>query len=443
MSLYKNHFTTLFKKAKLFLNHYNLDSLVIGAGEQTFVYADDQHMPWKMPACLRHFIYEDVGPHAFLVITNHIITAYIFQPDDYWYAPPKLPKGEWTHHIIVKSFNQLETLKAALSALNLTNAIYVGPCDSKINLSIQAASDIQLRHINEWRVHKSDFEIACIKAANISAAKGHIAAKESFDEGVSEFDIHLDYLSMTSQAEEEVPYHNIIAMNEHASILHYQYLARDIPDNLQTFLIDAGSTCNGYASDITRTHVGANIQSDAFMAIVEGLRHIKLSVIEKCIKGTSWLEIQSLTHALIAHLLVHIGVIQNLTPQAAYEKGMTKIFYPHGIGHFLGLQVHDVAGFQNSDGSKLERDQNHPSLRVVRELEVGMVMTVEPGIYFIPSLLESARKNPDQAIYLNETLIQTLMPFGGARDEDNIVITEGAPRNLTAEAFAEIEWDGF
>ena len=76
-------------------------------------------------------------------------------------------------------------------------------------------------------------------------------------------------------------------------------------------------------------------------------------------------------------------------------------------------------------------------------IHMCLVMTVEPGIYFIPSLLESARKNPDQAIYLNETLIQTLMPFGGARDEDNIVITEGAPRNLTAEAFAEIEWDGF
>lgn len=443
MSLYKNHVTELFKKTQSFLEHHKLDALIIGSGEHTFVYADDQHMPWKMPASLRHFIYEDVGPHAFLVVTHDTMTAYIFQPTDYWYAPPKLPKGEWTHHINVKSFNQLEILKAALFALNLNNAIYIGPYDSKIDFTTQAASDIQLRQINEWRVHKSDFEIACIKAANISAAKGHIAAKESFDEGVSEFDIHLDYLSITSQTEEEVPYHNIIAINENASILHYQYLTREVADNLRTFLIDAGSTCNGYASDITRTHIGTNVQCDAFIAIVEGLRHIKLSLIEKCTKGTSWLEIQSLTHALIAQLLVSIGIIQNLTPQAAYEKGLTKIFYPHGIGHFLGIQVHDVAGFQNANGNLLQRDQNHPALRVVRTLEKGMVMTVEPGIYFIPSLIENARQNPDQAIYLNNMLIHTLMPFGGARDEDNIVITDSVPRNLTAEAFAEIEYEGF
>jgi len=114
---------------------------------------------------------------------------------------------------------------------------------------------------------------------------------------------------------------------------------------------------------------------------------------------------------------------------------VTSVFYPHGIGHLLGLQVHDVGGLQREPGGGvIERPYNHPFLRLTRKLEEGCVVTVEPGFYFIDQLLDAARPKPvGRMIEWNR--VAQLKVFGGVRIEDDVVALAHGPENLTRPAF--------
>jgi Xaa-Pro dipeptidase len=114
------------------------------------------------------------------------------------------------------------------------------------------------------------------------------------------------------------------------------------------------------------------------------------------------------------------------------------VFLPHGIGHLIGLQVHDVSGLaQSPQGGEIPRPEGHPYLRLTRRLEPGFVVTIEPGLYFIDLLLDAARGDArGQHIDWNE--VERWRPFGGIRIEDDVVCTDDAPVNLTREAFAAV-----
>jgi Xaa-Pro dipeptidase len=117
---------------------------------------------------------------------------------------------------------------------------------------------------------------------------------------------------------------------------------------------------------------------------------------------------------------------------------VTSVFFPHGIGHLLGLQVHDVAGFaKDVTGAQIPKPEGHPYLRLTRTLEPGFVVTVEPGLYFIELLLEKARGGP-AGKHIRWDAVERLKPYGGIRIEDDVLCTSGAPENLTRDAFASL-----
>ena len=124
-------------------------------------------------------------------------------------------------------------------------------------------------------------------------------------------------------------------------------------------------------------------------------------------------------------------------PGEAVALGLTRPFYPHGLGHHLGLQVHDVAGKQaNPKGDPQPPPPQHPNLRTTRTIEPRQLFTIEPGLYFIPMLLRPFRQN-EHASRFNWKLIDELTPVGGIRIEDNILVTESGGRNITREYLAE------
>ncbi len=111
---------------------------------------------------------------------------------------------------------------------------------------------------------------------------------------------------------------------------------------------------------------------------------------------------------------------------------------PHGIGHLLGLQVHDVGGLQRTAaGGEIPRPPGHPYLRLTRRLEAGFVVTMEPGLYFIDQLLAQARTDA-RAAHINWQQVEYLRPFGGIRIEDDLVVTAQGSENLTRDAFAAL-----
>jgi len=122
----------------------------------------------------------------------------------------------------------------------------------------------------------------------------------------------------------------------------------------------------------------------------------------------------------------------------AVSSGVTRIFLPHGIGHLLGLEVHDVGGFmRTAEGGEIGKPEGHPYLRMTRVLEPGFVVTMEPGIYFIPQLLEAARAD-GRGRHINWARVQALARFGGVRIEDNLAVTASGCENLTRDAFRAV-----
>jgi Xaa-Pro dipeptidase len=129
--------------------------------------------------------------------------------------------------------------------------------------------------------------------------------------------------------------------------------------------------------------------------------------------------------------------IINVSAEEAVETGLSSVFYPHGLGHFLGLQTHDVAGLIDNDGNEIPRPDGHPFLRLTRVLEAGNVLTIEPGLYFIEPLLRDWRDKGD-ASAINWDKVDQLAPYGGVRIEDNVAVTSDGCDNLTRHAFAEL-----
>ena len=151
--------------------------------------------------------------------------------------------------------------------------------------------------------------------------------------------------------------------------------------------------------------------------------------------GTGYTDLHLQTHAMLAELLRDVGLAKG-DVDSLVGTGVTSAFFPHGLGHLLGLQVHDVGGhMQDETGATLDPPGDHRFLRLTRPLEEGMTLTIEPGLYAIDLLLDSLRGTPGEAHVCWDN-VDWLRPFGGIRVEDNIAVTSDGCENLTRDAFA-------
>lgn len=198
---------------------------------------------------------------------------------------------------------------------------------------------------------------------------------------------------------------------------------------MRSFLLDAGAEYNGYAADLTRTW-SAKSDND-YAQLVKDVNDEQLALIATMKAGVSYVDYHIQFHQRIAKLLRKHQIITDMSEEAMVENDLTGPFMPHGIGHPLGLQVHDVAGFMQDDsGTHLAAPAKYPYLRCTRILQPGMVLTIEPGIYFIESLLAPWREGQFSK-HFNWQKIEALKPFGGIRIEDNVVIHENNVENMT------------
>ena len=138
----------------------------------------------------------------------------------------------------------------------------------------------------------------------------------------------------------ELPYGNIVALNTHAAVLHYQQRERQVPGELHSFLIDAGATVHAYCSDITRTYAR---EPGAFADLVQALDAVQQSLCEGMRAGVDYRDMHLQAHQAHCRAAAR-GRHHHCNAEEAVETGLSSVFFPHGLGHFLGLQTHDVAG---------------------------------------------------------------------------------------------------
>src|SRR2546429_254853 len=242
------------------------------------------------------------------------------------------------------------------------------------------------------------------------------------------------YRAAGIQREQELPYNPIIALNAGGAVLHYQVLEKQPPRERHSLLIDAGAQFQGYASDITRTYSAGDAD---FALLVGRMDQMQQTLCAGVRAGVDWRDVHLRAHRLLAELLREADITR-CSAEEAMASAVTSVFLPHGIGHLLGLEVHDVAGFMRSpQGGDIPRPEGHPNLRLTRVLEEGFVVTLEPGLYFIPQLLDAARADVRRARCINWPRVEALSKFGGIRIEDDLAVTRDGRENLTRDAFLE------
>jgi Xaa-Pro dipeptidase len=410
-------------------------ALLVHSGALLTVFEDDRTYPFEAHAPFK--VWAPLGdvPDSFVYFEPSRTPVLLFhRPADFWYKPANVPQAYWTRHFEIHPVADRAAARKHLP-LDLGRVAYIGDeFPSLPSWGVGAVNPRNLmRHLDYGRAVKTPYELACMREASRLGVLGHSAAARAFTEGASEFEIALAFLKGCGLREQELPYNPIIALNEGGAVLHYQVLEKQAPPERHSLLIDAGAEFGGYASDITRTHA---LREGDFATLIHGMDELQQSLCAGLRAGVDWRDVHLRAHVLTGKLLREAD-ITNCDAEEAVASGVTSVFLPHGIGHLLGLEVHDAGGFMESpEGGDIPRPEGHPFLRLTRALQKGFVVTVEPGIYFIDQLLDAARADA-RASKINWSRVASLRKYGGIRIEDNVAITDTGCENLTREAFKQ------
>ncbi|MDZ7852883.1 MAG: Xaa-Pro dipeptidase [Halomonas sp.] len=425
-TLQRDHLAALQQTYNEILTRLGLDGVLLYSGHPRRHFADDQEASFAAFGHFMHWIGQaDLARSWLLICPGQRPRLKVHAPDDFWHLPARLPDEPW-----VATFEIEMSRDDAPPALPTGRFAVLGDVSAALADSLGAAcnpTDL-LGALDEGRVRKSDYEIACLRDANQQAMAGHRAARRAFLEGGAELDVQFAYLSASRQRETALPYASIVGLNAHAGVLHYQHYDNVAPARRRSLLLDAGHRQRGYCADITRTWAGPDADP-AFAPLIEGVTALQQRLIDALAPGVDYVDLHQRMHQALGALLADQGLV-HCTPEAAVDQGITRAFCPHGLGHSLGLQVHDVAGRVDGAGRPLPPPDRDPALRLTRKLEAGMVVTMEPGLYVIFMLLAPLKEGAAGGD-IDWRLVEGLADHGGIRIEDNLVITPSGHDTLT------------
>ncbi len=431
--LYRPHIEVLSTRYDTALDSTGFDAVLIGAGVPVLVHRDDQDYPYRPEPLFLQWAPLAAHPgSALLYRPGRKPLLLVLEPDDFWHQPAPVPPGPWSKALEVRVIRHRDDIAKHLPAGKTRLAVLGAPLQWRgMALPGRLNPKPLLTHLDYERACKTPWEVACIQVATALGLAGHRAVRQAFAAGCSEYEMGLIFLAACGQTDAELPYPAIVAQNRNAATLHYQHRDRQRlpPRERHSLLLDAGCTHRGYASDITRTHAA---RPGEFAGMVRDMDRAQQRLCGLVRPGAAFPELQLAAQQEIAGLLARWELVR-MTPEDMVARRVTDAFLPHGLGHLLGLQVHDVGGgLASRRGGELARPARFPRLRLTRPLTTGMVVTIEPGLYFIDSLLARLRRSP-VARRVNWGRVAALRRYGGIRIEDNVLVTPAGHRNLTRE----------
>lgn len=371
-------------------------------------------------------------------------------PEYYWLTGSRRPGGvmaydthseTWTHFVVPVSDAErlwegspeepqgrpLHELQAWLDTHSNKDIIRLGAHGHQATQALTAEAQQRLDHA---RRPKDDEELALMRRAANATAAGHAYLAGILEPGLTERQLQIELeAEMFRHGADDMGYGTIINAGSRAAILHGHPTDRVIAPN-EYLLVDAGGSILGYTADVTRTLATSQRFDERHRAIYD-IVHQALNVGIKTAKnGTEWHDVHRASAQVIAQGLVELGLLLG-EPAALCESGAVALFFPHGVGHMVGLGVRDVGGQHPSRAQG--RACCGVRVRVDLPLEPGFVMTVEPGLYFVDALLDDPQKRAAYKDVVAWDKLDAWRGIGGVRLEDNILITpHGEPENLTA-----------
>lgn len=321
-----------------------------------------------------------------------------------------------------------------LHGLNTDSGRYIKPASFEGISEFETDESLLFHHLSELRVFKTPEELEVIRYANKISSEAHREVMRSMRPNRFEYQYEslFQHHVYAKGGARHVCYTCIGASGTKCAVLHYGHAgepnSRLIKDG-DMCLFDMGAEYYAYCSDITCSFPAngkfTQDQAKIYNAVLDASR----AVLRALKPGVSWTEMHMLAERIILSALKNMELVLGDVEEMLQNR-IGGLFMPHGLGHFLGVDVHDAHGYP-PEGPPRPQGRGVSSLRTARTMQPGMVITVEPGCYFIASVLHKAFLDDNDSKYLNRDKIIHFMDFGGVRIEDNVVITDTGCELLT------------
>ncbi|MBX3394528.1 MAG: aminopeptidase P family protein [Phycisphaerae bacterium] len=282
--------------------------------------------------------------------------------------------------------------------------------------------------LTQARRPKDAVELERIRRAVAATAAGFQLARKSIRPGVSERQVQVEMeAEFFRQGADRTGYGSIVGTGSNAAVLHFEPSRRKIAPG-ELVLIDAGAEIEGYTADVTRTFGAEGLPSGFAGDLYGVVLKAQIEAVSRCRAGAEYREIHLAAARDMAAGLVEIGVLRG-DPGELVDRDVHAMFFPHGLGHLVGLGVRDAGGYL--PGRQRSTRFGLAYLRIDLPLEPDFVVTVEPGLYFIPAILNDPERRRTFGDAVNWPLVDKHIQIGGVRIEDNVLVTDGAPEVLT------------
>lgn len=397
--------------------------LLIGAGESIpKPELSDQHLPFVAHQEYYYLVGHAEARGGILAYDARANTWTSFVPEvsemeRVWDGAEQLP-GEFLSHfgawLAARSGRRIAMLGAPLAGI---------AADETLTARVRDA----LRHA---RRPKDAGEISLMQCCAAATAEGYAAVQPFLRAGVSERRMQIELeAGFYRGGASKTGYDTIVGVGKQAAVFHGSPSNARVARDGDFILIDAGGELDRYVIDVTRTYVAGGRPSAFQRDLYAAVKNAHARACAKCVPGAEWKDIHFGAAIDMIGSLVDMGVMKG-NPTSLVEQEAHMLFFPHGVGHMLGLGVRDASGLE--PGRAKDPRPCLRSLRMDLILRPGYIATVEPGLYFIPALLNDPARREKYRDCVNWSLAEQYLDLGGVRIEDNMLVTEGAPVNLTA-----------
>lgn len=273
---------------------------------------------------------------------------------------------------------------------------------------------------------KDSEEIALIQNIARISLKGYQKLKEVIRPGISEKDIRLAYeTEVLRNGADGVPYETIVGAGTNSAILHAIPTPKIVQEG-EMVLIDAGAEIQDYCVDITRVFAANGKFNSQQQALYDLVKKAQVEAVAMCKPGVFWNQVHLTSAKIIAEGLKSLSVLK-CSAEDSIQSEAISVFFPHGVGHMVGLRVRDVGHAQNINPKKY----GGAAIRIDLQLEEGHLVTAEPGCYFIKAFIENEKTRQKYKDFINWSEVDKWAHIGGVRIEDDIYVTSSGPKNLT------------
>jgi Xaa-Pro aminopeptidase len=284
------------------------------------------------------------------------------------------------------------------------------------------------RGLNHVRRQKDAVELERMRAAERATSAGFAAILPLITAGRTERDIQIELeAEFFRRGADFLAFDTIVASGANSGVLHFPPTGKPLEDG-DLVLIDAGGEVGGYASDVTRTYAVSGSFTPEQAAVHDLVDRAGQAATRRCAAGVEFRELHRAAALVIAEGLVEFGLLRG-QPESLVQSGAVTLFFPHGVGHMVGLGVRDAGEVLPGR----EPEPGLPRLRADLPLQAGHVVTIEPGVYFVPALLADPDIRARLRDQVNWERADGLTGFGGIRIENNVLVTEGGHEVLTSD----------